>query len=452
MKPIIFASLLSALLLSSSTSVYGETEGRRSAEQEILVLRQQVDLLSKRLAALEAQNNSSNLSRHGLKQPSTAESQTLPHPKPISSGHELAHDEAAVKHLKQPPVVGDSGKLSLKIGGHINRGVLYATNGNESRTMHVDNDNSASRLRIEGVAKITPELKAIATVEAGINSNSSSSLDISNANALNTSNNVFVGRRIEVAFQHDHMGKLWIGRGPMASDDTAESDLSGTYVTTSGASGEFFAGGIFFRDNANNPVRRIIDVYTGMDGLSRQDRIRYDTPEFNGFSLGFSHANRDSHDAVIKYAGTLNNVKLEAAVAYAKPFPSAPHKQQYNGSISILFPSGFNISFSSGVRKIKDGNRKDPVSIYTKFGYQFNLFSSGLTCLAFDIGQTRSLATNSGVASLYGLHIVQNIDIAATELYLALRKYTYKEAQSIPAPVSSMKDIHAIMAGARIKL
>lgn len=450
MKKII---LLHALFLSTSPTHAASGD---VAQQEIALLRQQLDVLSKRLQALESKQDQQDRTIHGLKRPGQDTRHALPKPGTVSASTSAAADSTnkLETHLKQPHVLSCNDKVSLTLGGHISRGVLYASNGNESRTMHVDNDNNATRLRVEGIAKITPELKAIATFESGINSNSSSNLDIGNSNATNSTNNVFVGRRIEVAFDHTQMGKLWIGRGQTASDDTAECDNSGTYVITTGASGEFFAGGLTFRDSANNQVRSISQVYTGMDGLSRQDRIRYDTPKFFGFSAGFSHMNQDSHDAALKYSALLDGTKVDAAVAYAKPFVTQPHKQQYNGSISILFQNGFNISLSGGIRKIKGGNRKDPVTLYAKFGYQFKYFSPGLTCFAVDMGQTRSLFNNSSVANLYGFYLVQNIDVAATELFLGVRKYTYSEDLGVPPapPLSGMKDINAIMAGARIKL
>lgn len=445
--------LLYALFLSTS-SVHATSED--GGAQEIALLRQQLDVLSKRLQALESKQYQQDRMIHGLKQPGHTASQNLPTPSNASASTSATTDTTnkLETHLKKPHVLSGNDKVSLTIGGHINRAVLYASNGNQSRTMHVDNDNSASRLRVEGNAKITPDLKAIATVEAGISSNSSADLDIGNSNALTSSNNLFAIRRVEVAFDHAKMGKLWIGRGQTASDDTSECDLSGTYVITSGASAHEIAGGVAFRDNNNNAVRTISQVITGMDGLSRQDRIRYDTPQFYGFSAGFSHMNQDSHDAALKYSGILNDVKIDAAAAYAKPFNDASHKQQYNGSISILFPNGFNITVAGGIRKAKGGNRKDPVMTYVKLGYQFKVFSPGLTCFAVDTGQVRSIVTNSGVANHYGFYLVQNVDIAATELYLGFRKYTYSEDLGVPpaAPVSGMKDVNAIMAGARIKL
>ncbi|MBX9696895.1 MAG: hypothetical protein K2X53_02295, partial [Alphaproteobacteria bacterium] len=225
MKKII---LLYALFLSTSSTHAASGDG---AQQEIALLRQQLDVLSKRLQTLESKQAQQDRTIHGLKQPGQDTRHALPKPGTVSA-HTSAVTDSTNKletHLKQPHVLSGNDKVSLTIGGHINRAALYASNGNQSRTMHVDNDNSASRLRVEGNAKITPDLKTIATVEAGISSNSSADLDIGNSNAPTSSNNLFVMRRVEVAFDHAQMGKLWIGRGQTASDDTAESDLSGTY-------------------------------------------------------------------------------------------------------------------------------------------------------------------------------------------------------------------------------
>src|SRR3546814_12168811 len=46
-------------------------------------------------------------------------------------------------------------KVQVKITGQINRGVLFADDGENTSVKHVDNDSSSSRFRIHADAKVT---------------------------------------------------------------------------------------------------------------------------------------------------------------------------------------------------------------------------------------------------------------------------------------------------------
>ena len=47
--------------------------------------------------------------------------------------------------------------VKLSISGQVNRGVLFADNGDDSEVFHVDNDNSSTRIRFIGQGQLTEE-------------------------------------------------------------------------------------------------------------------------------------------------------------------------------------------------------------------------------------------------------------------------------------------------------
>src|SRR3546814_14602256 len=76
-------------------------------------------------------------------------------------------------------------------------------------------------------------------------------------------------------------------------------------------------GGIHFRTDAGaNSGRDADNFLTNFDGLSRQNRVRYDTPVFAGFQAGVSHIDGNAFDAALTWKGAFMGVKAEAAVAY----------------------------------------------------------------------------------------------------------------------------------------
>ncbi len=229
-------------------------------------------------------------------------------------------------------------KVSLKIKGQINRAFMVVDDGEQSEAFHVDNDFSSTRFDIIAEAKPKKDLKVGGHIEMELQSNASNKVTIDqNKPASGTS---FAERIVEVYLDSKEFGRLTLGQGKTASDGTSEVDLSGTGVIALSKIQEL-AGDIEFReDNAGAASGPTIDaVFSNMDGLSREDRIRYDTPKFHGFQVSTSHADGGEFDLALRHSGSFDGVKTKAAIAYANS-SSVDDRKQVNGSVSVLFPIG----------------------------------------------------------------------------------------------------------------
>ena len=160
--------------------------------------------------------------------------------------------------------------IALKLSGQVNRAVLYADNGEVDDTFFVDNDNSSTRLRVRAVGDVTCDFKVGAQIEVQFESNSSAAIRFDQSGDAGPNN--FTERKLEVWFDSEMWGRLWLGQGDTASNGTSEVDLSGTSVIAYSAV-EDFAGGLEFENG-----QRIGAAFSNYDGLSRDDRVRYDTP------------------------------------------------------------------------------------------------------------------------------------------------------------------------------
>ena len=330
--------------------------------------------------------------------------------------------------------------VKLSISGQINRGVLYADDGTNTGVMHVDNDNSSTRLRFTGSARYNGDITIGTQIEVQIESDSTANINIDGTNTGGT--NTFTERKMELYFDHSGLGRLWLGQGDTASNGTSEVDLSGTgIVGYSGVSD--LAGGIDFVDPGVGVGPAIGDVFSNFDGLSRDDRIRYDTPSFGGFKLSVSNADSDKNDAAIRFSGDIGaGLELAAAAAYAT---SATADSQINGSVSLAHSSGFNLTAAGGQSELADPARlEDPVFYYVKLGY---IWKGGMgdTAFAIDYEIVDDLAADGDEALTYGIFAVQKVDSIATDLYIGGRSY------QLDRPGSSFDDIFAVLAGARIK-
>lgn len=329
--------------------------------------------------------------------------------------------------------------------GQVNRGVLYVDDGDDTNFYQVDNDNSSTRIGITGVISGAKDLDAGTKIEVQFESNSSSEVDQNNKR--NVGDNHFTKRHLDLYLNSKQFGKLSIGYGSTASDGTSETDLSGTDLVGYSSVADMAGGQFFYDKNADVlSTTRIGNSFSNMDGLGRDDRIRYDTPSFSGFSAAASYIADGGGDFALRYAITSDRFKLAAAAAYANPgSTSSKTDDQFSASISVLHDNGISLTGSGGTREYKDSGDGDGVFFYTKLGYQADFFSIGKTAISFDYGMFDDVAQKDDEATTFGVQFVQYIESLATECYLGYRHHELDRNNE------DYDDIDAVMSGVRIK-
>ncbi len=254
--------------------------------------------------------------------------------------------------------------VDFGISGQINRAVMYVDDGNSGKWFFVDNENSSTRFRFTGANDFENGWKVGIVWEVEMQSNSSDevSMDVSD-----TSDVTFRERKIEFWVGQEY-GKLWVGQGDMASNGTAEVDLSGTDVAAYSSMAD--VGGSFeFQDDGVGTGITVGGSRSNFDGLSRRDRVRYDTPTFAGFYGSASTAGESRWDGALRYSGDFGWAKLAAAAAYADlGTSSATQDAIISASGSMLFDFGLNLTLAYGKR---EQDNTDPYTWFGKVGYQF---------------------------------------------------------------------------------
>lgn len=326
--------------------------------------------------------------------------------------------------------------IELKLSGQINRGVLITDDGDQSDTFFVDNDNSSTRFRFTGAGNVNEDVRVGIVFEVQYESNSTADINQTDGSIGASS---FGERKAEFYIDSKTLGRLTLGQGDMASNGTSEVDLSGTGVIAySGI--EDFAGGLFFQQGGVLSGTTIGDTFSQLDGQSRRDRVRYDTPEFAGFAASTSYGEDGRWDAALRYAGEFGAFATEAAVAYSN---DNNDEDLINGSISGLHkPSGVNATFAAGEKQ--DGNEES--FYYVKLGWQTKAITSlGKTAFSVDYYEGDDMDLLGDESTSYGAAIVQNIDRVGTELYVGVRNY------ELDRTGSNFDDVFGVLAGARVK-
>ena len=326
--------------------------------------------------------------------------------------------------------------------------------------------------------------------------------------------------------QHAQLGKLTVGRLSSASDGTAGLDL-GDIVGTATAHDHQDGGGagMFLRLKGVGGEQGLLNVtlqrFWGFDEDigGRWNGIRYDSPTIAGFTLSAAWGQDDRYDVGLRYAGEFSGLRLVAAVGYGwdrseelsgdasvistvNSDTGTQDKTELQASMSAWHvPTGIflNVSYRQisfdGTMQVAGGqhqnflfgtqvNRPDVKTLWIAAGIKKNFFGVGFTSLYGEYGKMEdgstgisrgglaaTVAANGGSAiylsdtsgTMWGLGIVQQIDAAAMELYLAYRHYSFdatgcttaastavQAACAAPAKVA-LEDLDVILAGARIK-
>lgn len=317
-------------------------------------------------------------------------------------------------------------KVKLTIGGHINKALLYADDGQSSRVMVVDNDVSSSRFFLAADAPVSKDVSFGAYMEYEFNSNNSANVTLHGGNGdTGQANTNFMERYAYVYAKHATLGKVVLGQVSEALDDAMEQDLSGT-----GDSGVYsfpadLGGGILFRNEATGATGPAVNaVLTNFDG-GRNDGVGYVTPTIAGFTGIVSYVSGGSPSASLRYANKFGSVDMVAGLGYSNySSVSATTESQYGGSVSFLHSSGLNLTGAVGRNNVKVGSGlSNAESWYIKAGYIAKIFGAGTTNFGIDFGKTEDLAATGDNAKTYAIGVVQYFEAIGASAYGQVRTY-----------------------------
>lgn len=332
-------------------------------------------------------------------------------------------------------------RYKVILSGQVNRAVNVISDGSGTDIYHVDNNASNSRLRIVGLAKIDEDLSLGTRIEFAVAPDLSSQVSQTNK----APGTWFDQRWTEISLTSKTFGKISLGKGDTASNTTAEMDLSMTDVVQYATLSDI-AGGMFFREKDTKRLTsiRIGDVFNSRDGLSRQSRLRYDTPQYYGFNLAGSIVSNQRYDLALFYKneGTIYNT----AGALAISDPNLPDSGlQYDGSVSVLHKdSGLNLTLSGGI--LKRRNLEDAQNLYIKLGWITNLLKYGHTAFGIDYTYSGNLPSSEDKGYSLSAAVVQNLKSINSDIYLQYRMHSLNLKSSPP-----VNDINVGTFGIRVK-
>lgn len=339
-------------------------------------------------------------------------------------------------------IVSAKENLKLSFSGQVNRAFSFINDGKSTEAYFVDHSTSGSRVNFVATARMSDDLSLGSRIELAIAPDNSAQVSQSTP----TSGDSFNQRWAEVSLKSNQWGKLSLGKGDTASNTTAEVDLSGTLAIQNSSVADLYYG-MLFREQAGGKALtgiRVFNAFSNQDGLHRESRLRYDTPQFNGLRLAASALGNRRSDAAVFWEGRGYGFKAAGAAALANP-NIAQAGNRYDGSFSILHtPSGLNFTLSAGL--LERDNQPDDRNLYGKLGWLANLNRYGNTAFVVDYTRSDNLPAAHDVGHSVGAGIVQLLDKYDTELYLLYRRYSLDRKSG-----GRVEDIVAGSIGARVR-
>lgn len=336
--------------------------------------------------------------------------------------------EERVAELEATTARKGNRKVSLTVSGQVNTALLIWDDGDDTDVFIVDNENSNTRFRFKGDAKIKPGWTAGYLLELDVDGHANTST-VSQGDPEGTGggeqDDILELRHADL-FVKSPYGKVSLGQGDTASNGTSEVDLSGTSVA--GYSGTTDIGSSFTFISSAGVDTGITkgSTQSNLDGLSRDNRIRYDSPTIAGFIFSASYGEDDQYDVVLRYKNKIGEFNIAGAIAYSEQddFNAGTdlEEEQVNGSISIFhIPTGLNFTFAAGSQddEASASAAWEQTFYYGKVGLKRKIFSAGSTAFSVDYGFYDEFGSSAHEAEHLGIQLVQKVDAAAMELYFA---------------------------------
>lgn len=356
--------------------------------------------------------------------------------------------EERVATLESTTVKTGNRKISMKISGWVNAGVVWWSDGFKSHDERdpalfdsntnlyvVNNSTSQTRVNITGEGKIRDGLTAGYSMSIrpwGDKLDSVSQID------HNPNRDSISVRDTYVFLDSKSFGKLQLGLQDSAADGAWYQDLGGSSTWISNMNPGGWNGSFYLRDDAGH----LANVTWGDLNQELSDgqvpRLAYFSREVAGFQLAASVGGDDTHAVAVYYSGSHDSWNLKAGIGYDVSHRSDAIDSQSVGTgltdathanLQQLAMSGSLYESRSGLYgtlgwsraySAIDG-RGPATNWYGKAGWRRNVSGMGETNLYGEYDRSIDVLANNTQAHVWGAGVVQDIDAIGSSMYLGYR-------------------------------
>jgi hypothetical protein len=421
--------------------------------------------------------------------------------------------EERVAELEATTARKGNRKVSLTLSGFVAQQVMWWDDGFEDNVYITDTGSVSigTHFAFSGTAQITPDVSAGFLLKLEAMTNDSLGVSQNNDDGGNVFAKVQGGDLISIEsaywfLKSESLGRLSVGQQSSAADNQALIvDGSGSLIQANAVLYDVLS---FRIRRAGAPDNSTLLTWGDVGGCEPHgggvaldcdgypgNYVRYDTPTFAGFAASASWGEDDEWAVSGRYAGEFAGFKLAAAVAYdvstdetifggdaiarangghdASAIQTGAYLEHVPTGLFVYGAYSHEYIDSSGTERAFTFGTEKPEgdSYYLKAGIRQRWTSLGYTVLYGEYGNSQDRFGDSefefGVTDSelqhYGVGIVQDVDAAAMQLWLAWRHYEAKVTCNDALPnadcdalglvdgsAQGLKDFDLIKAGALI--
>jgi hypothetical protein len=403
--------------------------------------------------------------------------------------------EERVAELEATTARKGNRRVSLTVSGQVTTSVMYWNDGNNtdgSDVYVVDNVmGGGSFFQFTGNARINPSLSAgfqlTVAFDTGGRSHQVSQLDddAGGSGPTGGGDTNIVATLANWYLDHKQLGRLTVGRLNTATAGITTIDLGGAGVIANASFGYTQRGMLLALDD-NLQTGTWSSALGGADvngaSLSRANAIMYTSPNFGGFTVAGAFGEDNVWDVALRYAGEFSGFRVAAGIGFINNSSGlneitadhdvGPEPGIWKGSASVLHvPSGL---FVTGAYLTKDhdvAGRPDTNLWYVQGGISKNWTGLGNTVLYGEYGRVEDGIfcgagacqafggnagdiINSSRADMWGIGVVQHVDAAAMEIFLAYKRFSAEvtsPAGNLLNGTEDYNEMDVVVGGARIR-
>jgi hypothetical protein len=227
--------------------------------------------------------------------------------------------EERVAELEATTARKGNRKVRLTVSGHVNETLLFWDDGEESNAYVVTNQNSRTRFRFLGDAKISPEWSTGYLLEIGVRAADSSA--VNQFVDDNTSSTASLDLRHSAWWiESSRLGRLWVGFTDTATDGITGINLSNASVIAGGWINDWNGGFFLRRETGGLSGLRWAHISSqanaDVGGGDQRNEIRYVSPTLRGFTFSAAWGEDDFADAALRYAGEFRDIRMAGGIGF----------------------------------------------------------------------------------------------------------------------------------------
>lgn len=400
-------------------------------------------------------------------------------------GNCCADLEERIAELEATTARKGNRKVSLEIYGQVNEAIGYWDDGVEQNVYQFTNDTSRTRFGFKGKAKIAGDWYAAFRIEVGIRTAPQQSLSATNDDGA-------VPGQLDLRHASWSIGSKTYGEVTVGETSFATDGIKQVQTAKIGhfANNDIFdfPSDFVIRNTNRDWETSVVNREPG-EG-SRGNLVRYDSPEFGGFTASAHWGEDDVWGMALRYKGEIGDFKVVGGIGYgdmterdeectqiAAGNGTDSDCQEYGGSVSVMHgTSGIFVTGAYGIREDEVIERRTgrsgenthwlvqagieqkwiPLGSTTIFGGYQERETDGV--LNDDGGANISITNNGAAAGnllktevqMWEVGLNQHVSAAAMDLYLHYKHY---EADLLTSGAGQLdtEDFQTVIGGAMIK-